>query len=90
MPAVSVLVLNWNGRDLLPTCLSSLGKQTFLDFDVIMADNASTDGSTELTGKQFPRIRLIVLDRNYGFCGGNNRGIAVFRGHHLILLNNDT
>ena len=90
MPAISVIVLNWNGRDYLRACLSSLEKQTFGDFELLLVDNASTDDSVVLVRDQFPWVRLVALDQNYGFCGGNNRGITEATGRYVILLNNDT
>lgn len=90
MPDVTVIVLNWNGRELLSDCLASLEAQVFRNFEAFVVDNASTDGSRELVRERFPWVKLVSLDRNYGFCGGNNRGIAKARGCHIVLLNNDT
>ncbi|MBU0490771.1 MAG: glycosyltransferase family 2 protein [Chloroflexi bacterium] len=89
MPAISVVILNWNGRELLLTCLASLEKQTFGDWELIVVDNASADGSPELVRERFPRARLVLLDRNYGFCAGNNRGTATAQGRYIVFLNND-
>jgi GT2 family glycosyltransferase len=89
MTAISVVVLNWNGQALLATSLASLQVQTFDDFEVILVDNGSADGSPEWTRAHFPWVKVVTLDRNYGFCEGNNRGIAAASGRYVVLLNND-
>jgi len=88
-PRVSVIVVNYNRRELLRACLLGLAAQTYTDLEVIVVDNGSTDGSPEQIARAFPQIRLIALERNTGFCEGNNRGIAVARGEFIALLNND-
>ncbi len=90
MPLVSIIIPNWNGGHHLPTCLTSLRAQTFRDFEVIVADNASTDGSPELLQRDYPEVRLVLLDRNYGFTGACNAGLRAAQGEIKILLNNDT
>lgn len=88
--SVSVIIPNWNGLAHLPTCLASLGAQTYSDFEIIVADNASTDGSREWLAREHPEARLIMLERNCGFAGACNAGLRVARGEILVLLNNDT
>jgi GT2 family glycosyltransferase len=89
-PLVSVIVLNWNGREYLGECLKSLRGQTFPDFEVIVVDNGSTDGSIEYMESQFPRFARILRNaENRGFSGGNNQGIKAARGQYIALLNND-
>ena len=94
MPEMSVIVLNWNGKHFLETCLTALRRQTFRDFETILVDNGSTDGSTEYVRAQFPEVRLIELEENRGFTGGNIAGWeAVRKGAPeglIVLLNNDT
>ncbi len=90
MPVVSVVVLNYNGKHYLELCLSSLEKQTCQDFEVILVDNGSSDGSVEYIENNFPWVRVIALGENLGFCGGNNVGIREGRGEYVALLNNDT
>lgn len=90
MPTCSVIVLNWNGRHHLGTCLASLRRQTFTDFEVIVVDNGSTDGSPEYVRSEFPWARVIALERNLKFCAGNNAGIRTSLGEYVVLLNNDT
>jgi len=88
-PLVSVIVLNWNGRHLLPACLSALDRQTLTGFELIVVDNGSTDGSADWVAENYPTARLVRLDKNNGFCGGNNAGLRVARGQFIALLNND-
>jgi GT2 family glycosyltransferase len=87
---VSIIIPNWNGAAHLPVCLNALRAQTFRDFEVIVADNASTDDSLALLARDYPEARAIRLDRNLGFTGACNAGLRAARGEILILLNNDT
>ncbi len=89
MSVISVVVVNYNGEHFLEPCLKSLEKQTFEDFEVILVDNGSSDGSLEYVRDQFPAVRVIALAENLGFCGGNNAGIREARGKYIALLNND-
>lgn len=90
-PFFSVVVLNWNGRHLLQDCLDSIIGQTFGDSETIVVDNGSSDGSAEFLERNYgDRIRLIPLDRNIGYGGGNNRGIEAASGRWVVFLNNDT
>ncbi len=89
-PLVSVIIVNWNGKKLLEECLESLRNQSFRDFEVIVVDNGSTDGSLEFIRHAFPEVRLAELTSNLGFAGGNNAGIGIAKGRYLALLNNDT
>ncbi len=89
-PAVSVIVVNWNGRAHLGECLNSLHNQTFLDFEVILVDNGSTDGSIEYMESQSPGYARILRNaENTGFAKANNQGIDAARGKYIALLNND-
>lgn len=87
---VSVVIPNWNGARFLPTCLDSLRSQTYPAIEVIVADNASTDGSCELLARDYPEVRLLALPENRGFAGAANAGIRAARGEIIALLNNDT
>jgi GT2 family glycosyltransferase len=89
VPRFSVLVLNWNGRNLIGDCLASLRQQSFRDFETIVVDNGSTDGSAEFIARDFPEARLLALKDNTGFCGGNNAALAASSGDLIVLLNND-
>jgi GT2 family glycosyltransferase len=90
MPRVSVIILTWNGRKFLQDCLDSLAIQTCRDFETIVVDNGSTDGSTAYVREHYPWVRLVTLPENTGFSGGNNRGLAECRGDYIVTLNNDT
>ncbi|MGB7972441.1 MAG: glycosyltransferase family 2 protein [Candidatus Deferrimicrobiaceae bacterium] len=90
-PVFSVIVLNWNGRHLLEECLESVRSQSFRDFEMIVVDNGSTDGSVSLLQERWGgKMELIFLASNMGFAGGNNAGIRKAKGKYVILLNNDT
>ncbi len=89
-PLVSLLIVNWNAKELLSACLRSLEKQTFTDFETIVIDNGSCDGSADLIRRQFPHVRLIEIGKNLGFSTANNIGIRKARGKYIALLNNDT
>jgi len=90
MPEMSVIVVNWNGKHLLETCLTALRRQTFRDFEAILVDNGSTDGSAEYVRAQFPEVNVMALSDNRGFTGGNIAGYEQARGELIVLLNNDT
>ncbi len=87
---ISVVIPNWNGEAILPTCLDSLRSQTYRDFEVLVVDNASTDRSRALVRERYPEVRLLELPTNRGLTGGVNAGIREARGEHIALLNNDT
>jgi GT2 family glycosyltransferase len=87
---ISVIIPNWNGRNLLSDCLDSIRGQTFRDTEVIVVDNGSTDGSIEFIESFFPEIRVVRLDTNYGFAIAANQGICHAVGDKIALLNNDT
>jgi GT2 family glycosyltransferase len=85
----SIIIPNWNGAAHLPTCLDALRAQTFREFEIIVADNASTDASLDVLAR-YPEVRLLRLERNFGFAGACNAGMRAARGEILALLNNDT
>lgn len=87
---ISVVVTNYNGRRYLPDCLSSLALQTYRDFETIVVDNASTDGSAEFVEEHYPEVRIVRNRENLGFAGGTNAGIRAARGEYVLTLNNDT
>ena len=86
----AVVILNWNTRDFLAKFLPGvLASVTGLDAAVVVADNASTDGSVELMKRNFPAVRLLELEENYGFTGGYNRALLEVEAEYYILLNSD-
>jgi GT2 family glycosyltransferase len=90
MLSASVIIPNWNGARHLRVCLDSLRRQTHPDFEVIVVDNGSTDGSVAMVQEEYPEVRLLALPENCGFVVACNRGAAMARGEVLVMLNNDT
>jgi GT2 family glycosyltransferase len=91
MNLVSIIILNWNGRHFLDDCLLSLKKQTYDNFEVIIVDNGSTDGSVSYIKDKYSDFVLLIENPvNLGFAAGNNIGIKASAGKYIILLNNDT
>ena len=89
-PRASVIIPNWNGEKLLPTCLDSLQRQSYKDFEIIVVDNASSDGSLPLLAQTYPLVRVLRMDSNLFFSGAVNRGIRESSSEIVVLLNNDT
>ena len=87
---VSIIIPHWNGIDTLSECLISLFKTRHDSYEVIVVDNASTDGSQPWLKNKYPQVKLIENDKNYGYAGGCNRGALEANGDYLIFLNNDT
>ena len=89
-PRVAVVIPNWNTREFLAPCLRSLRQQTFRDFETLVVDSASTDGSVEYIEQNFPEVRTVALPENRGFSGAVNAGIEASTAELVVLLNNDT
>lgn len=89
-PFFSVIIPNYNGQHHLPTVLSALQQQTFGDFEVIVADDASSDDSVTLVEENYPHARLLVNRRNLGFVRTCNAAADAAQGRYIVLLNNDT
>jgi GT2 family glycosyltransferase len=89
-PRLSIIIPNWNGRQHLEVCLGALRRQTYKDYEVILVDNGSTDGSQTYVREAFPEVGLIELNENRGFTGACNAGYAASLGEFVCLLNNDT
>ncbi|MGD9028919.1 MAG: glycosyltransferase family 2 protein [Anaerolineae bacterium] len=89
-PLASIVIPNWNGAAHLPTCLDSLARQTLRDFETIVVDNGSTDGSLGLLAGRYPDVGVLALGENRGFAGACNVGIRASHGPFIVLLNNDT
>jgi GT2 family glycosyltransferase len=91
MTDVSVSIVNYNAREYLDRCLTSLYRNIMRhSFEVIVVDNSSNDGSTDLVRGKFPAAKLIVNSSNFGFIKANNIGIKNSRGRYVMCLNNDT
>ncbi|PIN86227.1 glycosyl transferase [Candidatus Woesearchaeota archaeon CG10_big_fil_rev_8_21_14_0_10_44_13] len=92
-PKVSIIILNWNQHDDTAECLRSIRLIDYGNYEVIVVDNGSEDGSEKRIKKEFPEIKLVKNNENLGFTGGNNRGIGLAMGKgadYVLLLNNDT
>ena len=87
---VTIIIPNYNGKHFMAPCLASLENQSCKSFEILVVDNASTDGSLEYMRENHPSVRCIALDRNYGFSRAVNVGIQASHTPYVILLNNDT
>jgi GT2 family glycosyltransferase len=88
---ISIIIVNWNTKDLLLGCLQSV-YQTLKDisFEIIVVDNASRDGSVSMLRKEFPDVHVIENEENRGFGAANNQALGIMRGRYALLLNTDT
>lgn len=89
-PEVSVIIVSWNTKDILLECLRSLYEQTKSAVQVIVVDNASSDGSADAVQSAFPQVNLLRSDINLGFARGNNLGLEIANGRYILYLNPDT
>ena len=89
-PAVTIIVPHLNGKHHLDDCFQSLRRQSFSDFEIILVDNGSSDGTQAYVREAYPEVRLLELGRNFGFTGACNAGWQAAEGDIIILLNNDT
>jgi len=87
---VTIIIVNWNGKHHLDDCLNSLRQQTFKDFEIVLVDNGSQDGSVAYLQEHYPEVRIIELPDNQGFCKPNNLVMEQTRNPYICLLNNDT
>ncbi|MFN8491960.1 MAG: glycosyltransferase family 2 protein [Caldilineaceae bacterium] len=90
MAQVSIIIVNWNAQHYLERCLPTVFAQDFTDFEVILIDNGSTDGSVAYVQTHFPQVRVIQNQQNCGFAPANNQGIRASTAEFVALLNNDT
>jgi hypothetical protein len=87
---ISIIIVNWNTKDLLSGCLESIFQTvTAQSFEVIVVDNASSDGSVDLLTQKYPQVKTIANRENRGFGAANNQGFAVMKGKYALLLNTD-
>ncbi len=89
LPMASVIICSHNGAALLPACLDALGKTTYPNVEIIVVDNGSTDATGEIS-RGVKEVIVVRAERNLGFAGGNNLGLARARGDFYVLLNDDT
>jgi GT2 family glycosyltransferase len=86
---IAIIIVNWNGKEMLRECLAALRQQTFRDFTTVVVDNHSTDGSVEMLQREFPEILLLRNAENAGFAAAVNQGIRASHSEFVALLNND-
>lgn len=89
MKSITIVIPNLNGMQYLEGCLKSLEEQTDQDFEILMIDNGSADGSVSWVREHYPRVRIRAYHRNTGFCHAANAGIRLSRTKYVLLLNND-
>jgi GT2 family glycosyltransferase len=92
MISLSIIIVSFNQRDLLANCLRSLQREGGFptDWEILVVDNASADGSVEMLRQEFPTVTVIPNTTNAGFARANNQALRIARGGKLVLLNNDT
>ena len=86
---VSIIVVNWNGKEHLKDCFTSLKKQTYVPLELLLIDNASVDDSVEYVKEHFPMVSVFMNSENRGFGGAVNRGVEKAKGEYILFLNND-
>lgn len=89
MKKISIIIVNYNGKHLLESCLESVYNQSFENIEIIFVDNASRDDSTGYVNHAFPAVKIVPLTANIGFAGANNEGLKHASGDYIMLLNND-
>lgn len=91
LPFCSILVVNYNGKKYLEDCFTSLREINYPKnrYEVIMIDNASADDSIKFVKRKFPWVKVLKMDKNYGFGGGCNKGIEIAKGGYFVIINND-
>jgi len=89
---LSVIIVNYNTKDLLRACLSTVFDSELRSYtmEVFVSDNASSDGSKQMVGKEYPQVRVIENSKNLGFAAANNQGLKMAQGRYVVLLNSDT
>ena len=88
---VSIIIVNYNTKELIKNCINSIYKYTQdIQYEIIVSDNGSTDGSIEMLKSEFPNVILIENNANLGFGTANNRGLKIAKGKYIFYLNSDT
>lgn len=87
---VSIIIVNFNGLNVLKDCLKSLQSISYKENEIILVDNNSTDHSNSFVQENYPHVKIIKLDKNYGFAKANNIGAKKAKGEYFLFLNNDT
>jgi GT2 family glycosyltransferase len=87
---VDIIVVNWNGLDHLEVCLTALVNQSYVNVNIFLVDNGSTDGSINFVQERFPTVITLTLEKNFGFCFANNFAISLSNSDFVALINNDT
>jgi GT2 family glycosyltransferase len=91
LPVISIIIVTYNTKELICNCLYSVLKETIdVDFEVIVSDNGSSDGTVEIIRVIFPQVIIIENNANLGFGAANNRGLEIARGKYVFYLNSDT
>jgi len=88
-PVLSIIIVNWNTRDLLARCLDSVESTVEAPHEIMVVDNASEDGSAEMVQRRYSNVEMIMNDRNLGFAAANNQGLRRARGDFLMIVNSD-
>lgn len=88
-PPVSIIIVSWNARPLLEKCLPSVAATAYPNIEIVLADNASTDGSADWVATRYPNVRIVRHPANWKFCRGNNAAVPHTSGKYVVLLNND-
>lgn len=87
---ISIVILSYNSREDLVECIPSIRSQTYSNFEIILVDNASTDGSEEFVRTNYPEIKVIQTGKNLGYPAGNNAGFEIAEGEYIVVVNPDT
>lgn len=89
MTEFSIIIVTWNALHHLKTYLPSVWNHSHRQAEIILADNASTDGTADWVTENYPQVKIVGMKKNFGYCGGNNRAAGEAQGKHLLFLNND-
>jgi GT2 family glycosyltransferase len=88
-PLISIIIVTYNSKKDIDECLRAIEDQSYRNFEVIVVDNASSDGTADHVGRGYPRVKLLRNDANLGYSGGNNSGVDIAKGEYIAILNPD-